>query len=113
MKVTNVAAAKAYNPPLHNGMVALKLSDKALTGAEKFWCGMSHFLPGGGADWAYEDSPTEKLYYVISGELVIKTKEGEQTVRAGDAVFLAPFEGRSVINKTNYPASMLVVAMNS
>jgi glyoxylate utilization-related uncharacterized protein len=112
MKVIHVNEANAYSPPLHHGMVALKLSDKTVTGAEKFWCGLSHFLPGGGADWAYEDSSTEKIYIVLEGEITIKTKEDNQTLSKGDLVYLAPFEGRSVINNSRYPASMLVISNN-
>lgn len=113
MKVINVNEAKPYSPPLHNAMVALKLCDAQLTGAEQFWAGLSHFLPGGGAQWAYEDSPTEKLYVVLEGEITIKTNTETRIIKKGDAVFLAPYEGREVINHTNYPASMLVVASNS
>lgn len=112
MKIMNIDEAKPYFPPLHHAMVALKLCDGSISGAEKFWCGLSHFLPGGGAEWAYDDSPTEKLYVVIDGAITIRTKTEERVVQKGDAVFLAPFEGREVINHTNYPASMLVVASN-
>ncbi len=66
--------AKAYNPPGHHSMVALKLHDKELSGTEKFWMGLSHFLPNGGAEWAYEDSPTEKIYFVMEGEVTVNTK---------------------------------------
>ncbi len=65
MKVIPISEASPYNPPLHHAMVALKLCDAALCEAKQFWCGLSHFLPGGGAEWAYDDSPTEKLYVVL------------------------------------------------
>ncbi|TKI05218.1 cupin domain-containing protein [Martelella alba] len=110
MNVIQVSEAKPYNPPLHHAMVALKLCDEALCGAKQFWCGLSHFLPGGGAEWAYEDSPTEKLYVVLEGEITLRTRSESRVVGQGEAVFLAPFEGRSVENHTNYPASMLVIA---
>ncbi|MCV9878760.1 cupin domain-containing protein [Brenneria izbisi] len=108
MKVIPVSEAKPYSPPLHHAMVALKLCD-----AQQFWCGLSHFLPGGGAEWAYEDSPTEKLYIVLEGAITIRTKMATRVVNKGEAVFLAPFEGRDVVNHTNYPASMLVIASNA
>ena len=89
-------------------MVAMRLSGKEETGAEKFWVGMSYFLPGGGAEYAYEDSPTEKVYFVLDGEITVKTKTEEITLGPLDVLYLAPNEGREVINKTNKPVSMLV-----
>jgi glyoxylate utilization-related uncharacterized protein len=112
MKVISVNDAKPYNPPLHNAMVALKLCDANLCDAQQFWCGLSHFLPGGGAQWAYEDSPTEKLYVVLEGAITVRTKDETRVVSKGEAVFLSPFEGREVVNHTNYPVSMLVIASN-
>lgn len=112
MKVVNVSEAKPYSPPLHHEMVALKLSDKAITGAEKLWIGMSHFLPGGGAEWDYENSPTEKVYVVLDGEITVKTKTETRTLKKGDVVYFAPFEGREVINNSNFPSSMLVIVNN-
>ncbi|HBT4769512.1 cupin domain-containing protein [Klebsiella pneumoniae] len=108
MKVIPISEAKPYNPPRHHDMVALKLCD-----AQWFWCGLSHFLPEGGAEWAYDDSPTEKLYVILDGAITIRTKEETRVVSKGEAVFLAPFEGREVVNHTNYPASMLVIASNA
>ena len=100
---------KSYAAPGHFGMVAMKLSGKEETGAEKFWIGLSHFLPGGGAEYAYEDSPTEKVYFVLEGEITVKTKKEEVTLGPFDSVYLAPNEGRELINKTNKPVSMLVI----
>ena len=109
MKKISLDEVKPYAAPGHFNMVALRLSGKDETGAEKFWVGLSHFLPGGGAEWAYEDSPTEKVYFVLDGEITVKTKTEEVTVGPMDSLYLAPYEGREIINKTNKPVSMLVV----
>ena len=71
--------------------------------------GMSHFLPGGGAEWDYEDNPLEKVYFVLDGEISVKSKTKEIVLRKYDSLFLGPNEGREIINRTNIPASMLVV----
>ena len=71
--------------------------------------GLSHFLPCGGAKWAYEDSPLEKIYFVLEGEITVKTKTEEIVLRKWDSLFIGPNEGREVVNHTNLPASMLVV----
>jgi len=107
MKKISLAQVKPYEAPGHFKMVALKLSGKEETGAEKFWVGLSHFLPGGGAEFGA--TPAEKYYLVLEGEITVKTKKEEITLGPWDSVYIAPNEGREIINKTNQPASMLVV----
>ena len=109
MKKVRLDEVKPYDAPGHFKMVAMRLSGKEETGAEKFWVGLSHFLPGGRAEYAYEDSPTEKFYLVLDGKITIKSKKEELTLGPMDGVYIAPNEGRKIINKTNKPASMLVV----
>ena len=109
MKKVRLDEVKPYTAPGHFGMVALRLSGKEETGAEKFWVGLSHFLPGGGAEYAYEDSPAEKVYIVLEGEITVKTRKEELTLGPMEALYLAPNEGREIINRTNMPVSMLVV----
>jgi len=65
-------------------------------------------LPGGGAEYAYEDSPTEKVYIVLEGEITVKTKKEELTLGPMELLYIAPNEGREIINKTNKPVSMMV-----
>ena len=109
MKKVRLDEVKPYAAQGHFNMVALRLSGKDETGAEKFCVGLSHFLPGGGAEYAYEDSPTEKVYIVLEGEITVKTKTEELTLGPLDVLYIAPNEGREIINKTNKPVSMLVV----
>jgi hypothetical protein len=42
---------EAYAAPGHYGMTAMRIAGKAETGNQKFWLGLSNFLPGGGAEW--------------------------------------------------------------
>ena len=109
MKKIRLEDVKPYAAPGHFGMVAMRLSGTEETGAEKFWVGLSHFLPGGGAEYAYEDSPTEKFYIVLDGEITVKSKTEELTLGPMDGVYIAPNEGREIINNTNMPVTMLVV----
>jgi glyoxylate utilization-related uncharacterized protein len=108
MKKIQLDQVKPYEAPGHFKMVALRLSGKEETGAEKFWVGLSYFLPGGGAGYAYEDSPTEKVYFVLDGEITVKTKKEEITLGPWEGVYFPPYEGREIINKTNKPVTMLV-----
>ena len=109
MKKVRLDQVKPYAAPGHFDMVAPRMHGKEETGASKFWVGLSHFLPGGGAEYAYEDSPMEKVYFVLDGEITIKTKKEEVTLGPWDLLYLPPNEGREVLNKTNKPVSMLVV----
>ena len=109
MKKVSLSQVKPYAADMHFNMTALRLQGKEETGIQKFWMGLSYFLPGGGAEWAYEDSPTEKVYLVLDGEITVKTKTEEVTLGPMDSLYLAPNEGREIINKSNKPVSMLVV----
>lgn len=109
MKKVRLQDVKPYSAPKHFNMVAMRLQGKEETGIQKFWMGLSYFLPGGGAEWAYEDSPFEKVYLVLDGEITVKSKTEEMTLGPMDSLYLAPNEGREVINKTNKPVTMLVV----
>ena len=107
MKKVRLDEVKPYEAAGHSKMIALRLSGKEETGAEKFWVGMSHFLPGGGAEFGA--TPAEKYYFVLDGEITVKTEKKEITLGPWDSVYIGPNEGRSIVNKTNKPVSMLVV----
>jgi quercetin dioxygenase-like cupin family protein len=107
MKKTEIKDVKPYDAAGHFNMTAMRLQGKEESGAQKFWMGLSHFLPGGGAEMGA--TPTEKIYYVLEGEVTIVTPDGEITLKKSDSIFIGPGEQRAIINKTNMPASMLVV----
>ena len=101
---------KAYQAPGHFGVTTMRIHGKEETGAEKFWMGLSTFLPGGGAEWGYEDNPLEKVYFVLEGEMAVTDKNGkEYVIRKDESLTLLPYEGRKVLNKSNLPARMLVI----
>jgi quercetin dioxygenase-like cupin family protein len=56
-------------------------------------------------------TPAEKYYFVLDGEITVKTEKEEITLGSWDSVYIAPNEGRSILNKTNKPVSMLVVVL--
>jgi len=109
MKKVQIKDLKPYAAPGHFDMTAMRLHGREESGATRFWMGLSHFLPGGGAEWAYEDNPLEKVYFILDGEITVKSKTETFILRRGDSLFLGPNEGRELINATNMPASMLVV----
>lgn len=107
MHVTRIPDAKPYEAPKHFDMRGLRLQGLDASPAESFWVGLSHFLPGGGAE--SDATPLEKVYVVIDGTVTVSTDAGETALGPLDSCHLAAGERRSIINNTNRPASMLVV----
>ena len=107
MKVNRLADVKAYEAPNHFGCSAFRLQGFDASDTQNFWVGLSHFLPGGGCD--HEATPLEKVYVVTAGEVTVITDDEESTLAAGDSCHIPAGEARSVVNRTNLPASMVVV----
>lgn len=105
-----LADLKSYAAAGHYGMTAMRIHGKEETGAEKFWMGLSTFLPGGGAEYAYNDNPLEKVYYVLEGQMVVTDDDGNRyEINKDESISFAPNEGRYLVNETNAPARMLVI----
>ena len=108
MKKVKLDEAKPYEASGHFRMVALRLQHKETTGVEAFWVGLSHFLPGGGAEMSASDF--ERVYFMLSGALTVTAEDGKIfTLEPMDSLYIPPGEKRSLINNTNKPASMLVI----
>ncbi len=54
-----------YEVPGHFNCDVRRVHGKDETGAAEFWVGRSTILPGGGAEYGYEDNPFEKMYYLV------------------------------------------------
>lgn len=108
MKVKRFEDAQPYVAPNHYEMRSLRLQGFEEGGPEKFWTGLSHFLPGGGA--GPDSSPLEKVYVMVAGELTVKVGDEEEVVlKPMDSCFIPGGEIREVQNNGNAVASMLVV----
>ena len=92
-KVAFADMTKYGTPPKHVNVASARFQGQAETGLTKFWMGMSHYLPGGGVGLSGTDSDEEKVYSVLEGEITVKSEN----------------EGRSIVNNTSKPATMLVV----
>jgi hypothetical protein len=66
-----LSEAKPYEAPNHRAYCSLRLFGLDAGGPKQFTVGLSHFLPGGGA--GPDASPTEKVYYVLAGELTLSS----------------------------------------
>jgi quercetin dioxygenase-like cupin family protein len=107
MEVTRLADAPPYEAAKHHGIAALRLHGGGQTDTERVVVGLSHFLPGGGADES--SSETERIYVVLEGQITVTTADGPVLLDPLDSCLIHPGETRSVQNATNRPASMLVI----
>ena len=107
MEVTRLADALPYDAPKHHGIAALRLHGGGKTNAERVVVGLSHFLPGGGADES--SSEVERVYVVLEGQITVTTEDGAVQLGPLDSCLIPPGETRSVHNATNQTASMLVI----
>jgi len=107
MRVKRLGEAAPYQAPNHYGMAALRLQGFEADGPTKFWTGLSHFLPGGGA--GPDSSPLEKVYVVLAGQITVRAEGEDVTLKPLDSVFIGGGVEREVRNLTNEVATMLVV----
>ncbi|MEV0848647.1 cupin domain-containing protein [Streptomyces sp. NPDC049954] len=108
--ITRLSQAQPFQPAGHHGVGPVHLFggedyDGAVTTA------LSHYLPGGRADMSAV--PAETLYIVLTGALTLDAEGDTHELHALDAVRLTTGTVRSVENRTNLPASMLVIRPNS
>ena len=108
MDVTRFADAREYHPPMHHGCTALRLQGFEASAAGFAWTGLSHILPGGGADM--DAGPLGKIYVVTAGEVTVTLGNGTAaTLGVMDSCFIPADEAREVRNNSNAVASMIVI----
>jgi quercetin dioxygenase-like cupin family protein len=107
MEVTRIDDARPYDAPRHFGMSTLRLQGEEATALEAFTVGLSHALPGGGAERGA--AAVERTYIVLTGELFVSTDTGSETLRPLDSCYLPAGEERLLENRTNRPTTFLVV----
>ena len=108
MEITRFNEARRYDAPKHFDMRSLRLQGFEASAAKFAWTGLSHFLPGGGAEM--DSSPLEKIYVVLDGEVTIELGDGStETLGKLDSCFIPGGEARAIRNEGNAVATMLVV----
>lgn len=73
--------AKRYEAAEHFDMRCRRLQGKEATETDTIWIGLSHLPPGGHA--LLKDSPVEKIYTVVAGEVTVESTTEE--IRSADA----------------------------
>ena len=111
MRVTRISDAEPFAPVGHEGVGPVRLQGGASTPTDKFTVALSHYLPGGAAQLAPQDAET--VYVLISGELVMCSEGVDETLGPFDSVHFTTGTTRTVENRTNLPATMLVIRATS
>lgn len=108
MEITRFADAKRYDAPKHFDMRSLRLQGLEASGADFAWVGLSHFLPGGGAEM--DAGAAGKIYVALEGALTVALADGtEHVLHKLDSCYISAGEARAIRNDGNVVATMLVV----
>lgn len=108
MEITRYEDALRYDAPGHFEMRGLRLQGFDSSASEFAWTGLSHFLPGGGAEM--DASPLPKIYVVLEGEVTITLGSGDiQALSRWDSCHIPGGEARAISNESNHVATMLVI----
>ena len=107
MRITRLADGRPFSPAGHAGVGPVRLQGGDAAPTSDFTVVLSHYLPGGAAELAPQVAET--VYVVTSGALVMTSEGTEATLGPLDSVHFTPGTTRTVENRTNESASMLVI----
>ena len=107
MRINRLADAERFDPPGHTGVGPVRLQGGDASPTKDVTVVLSHYLPGGQA--AMAEQPVETVYVLVSGELVMVSEDQEATLHPYDSVHFTPGTRRQVVNRSQLPASMLVI----
>lgn len=105
-KIVRKNEALVYEPPGHYKMLATRLHNPNDVNEGNIIMGLSHFLPGGGCEFG--SNPMETIYYIISGEMTLKTETEETVLKIGDSFHCGKDTKKSIKNDGIETCMMLV-----
>ena len=102
----------AYSAAGHYECVPTRLHDIDGAGPNdieggKIIMGITYFVPGGSTE--FTSNPMESIYYILTGEMTLKTDDGETVLHAGDSFHCVGGVNKSVTNTGTEVCQMLVV----
>lgn len=110
-KDTEGSSVYTYTAPGHNNCECTRLHDLTGGGANdaencKMIMGITYFQPGGNTDFGA--NPLESIYYILKGEMTLKTDDEETVLHAGDSFHCGGGVAKSVTNTGSDVSEMLV-----
>ena len=111
-KLTRANEAEGYEAPGHFDVRTTRLHNPTDVNEGSIVHGLSHFLPGGGANVA--PSNFEMIYYIIEGEMTVELfddNDVSQTyvLKAGDSVHFGKGTKRGCKNTGIISAQMMTI----
>lgn len=111
-KVTRATEAERYQAPGHFDVCTTHLQMPENVNDGTIVLGLSHFLPGGGADVA--PARFEMIYYIIEGEMTLELYDDNDVqqvyvLKTGDNLHLGKGTKRGCVNTGAASAQMLTV----
>ena len=108
MKLVKYGEGDEYQAPGHT---RCRVANKLVAGKDnkRLTIGMSHFLPGGGAEMS--SAPLDRVYYVLSGSIKLTGKTEKYVLGAGDMLLIGAGEERAFEAVGPEPTTMLVVGV--
>ena len=98
-----------YTAPGHNICTCTRLHDPADVDGGKMIQGITYFEPGGNVDFGA--NPLESIYYILEGEMTLKTEDCETVLKAGDSFHCCGGCPKGVTNNGDVVAAMLVTLL--
>lgn len=108
-KIVRKHEAYAYDAPKHYNMLATRLHNPEDVNDGRMVMGLSHLLPGGGCEFG--SNPMESIYYIISGEITLKTADMETVLYPGDTFHCGGGTEKGVHNYGTETCQMLVCVL--
>ena len=110
-KITRKNEAYTYEAAGHFDVRTTRLHDPQDVNSGGITMGLSHFLPGGGSSYGFNDK--ESVYYVIEGQMYLESEVGtpneiKTTLYAGDSFHCGPGTNKSILNNGSECSKMLV-----
>ncbi|MEI6372963.1 MAG: cupin domain-containing protein [Actinomycetes bacterium] len=107
---TAFVQAPSYSPPLHHNVDAFRLQGGEVSATDSHWVGLSVYHAGASVD----ESPVraESIYVVLEGQLVVTVGAVEYVLARHDSLHMNEGEMRSVENRTDTDALLLVSIAN-
>ncbi len=104
----------AYTAGGHYECVCTRLHDVDGGGANdieggKMIQGITYFVPGGYTDFG--NNALESIYFILKGEMTVKTDDGETVLTAGDSFRCGGGVNKSVTNTGTEVCEMLVTLL--
>lgn len=110
-KITKANEAVPYEAAKHFKVLTTRLHNPTDVEKGTLSIGLSHFLPGGGSEYA--PSNCEMIYHIVTGEMKLtigtETEKNETVLYAGDSVHMTAGTYRCVLNETKGVSQMLVI----